>query len=157
MSRLEVKITQIKIISVIFQLIVLPKFPQFCKMTRLFSVVSEFSRLFLMRSFLYLQVTGTLIKSRTSLNFGQIGLLTTELAALERLKKKSHRLIMGKWCLHASSFIFDRIIVKVTGNGTGIKGRTCYISGLWCPWPIYMFFEMRGCKVRFVDDQKICF
>ena len=23
---------------------------------------------------------------------------------------------MGKWCLHASSFIFDRIIVKVAGN-----------------------------------------
>ena len=23
---------------------------------------------------------------------------------------------MGKWCLHASSFIFDRIIIKVAGN-----------------------------------------
>ena len=48
--------------------------------------VSTFSRLFLIRSFLYLQVTRTCIKSRTSLNFGQIGPLTTELAALERLK-----------------------------------------------------------------------
>ena len=48
--------------------------------------VSTFSRLLLIRSFLYLQVTRTCIKSRTSLNFGQIGLLTTELAALERLK-----------------------------------------------------------------------
>ena len=38
------------------------------------------------------------MKSRTSLNFGQIGPLTKELAALERLKK-SHRLIMGKCCL----------------------------------------------------------
>ena len=38
-----------------------------------------------------------------------------ELAALERLKI-SHRLIMGKWCLHASSFISDRIIIKVAGN-----------------------------------------
>ena len=45
----------------------------------LFSVV-------LIRSFLYLQVTRTCIKSRMSLNFGQIGPLTTELAALERLK-----------------------------------------------------------------------
>ena len=27
--------------------------------------------------------------------------------------KKFHRLIMGKCCLHASSFIFDRIIIKV--------------------------------------------
>ena len=23
---------------------------------------------------------------------------------------------MGKWCFHASSFIFDRIIIKVAGN-----------------------------------------
>ena len=74
-----------------------------------------FSRLFLIQSFLYLQVTRTCIKSRTISNFGQIRPLTTELAALERLKS-SHRLIMGKCCLHASSFIFDRIIIKVAGN-----------------------------------------
>ena len=48
--------------------------------------VSTFSRLFLIRSLLYLQVTRTCIKSRTSSNFHQIGPLTTELAALERLK-----------------------------------------------------------------------
>ena len=48
--------------------------------------VSTFSRLLMIRSFLYLQVTRTCIKSRTSSNFGQIGPLTTELAALERLK-----------------------------------------------------------------------
>ena len=48
--------------------------------------VSTFSWLFLIWSFLYLQVTRTCIKSRTSSNFGQIGLPTTELAALERLK-----------------------------------------------------------------------
>ena len=45
--------------------------------------VSTFSRLFLTRSFLYLQVTRTCIKSRTSSNFGQVRLLTTEFAALE--------------------------------------------------------------------------
>ena len=45
--------------------------------------VSTFSRLFFIRSFLYLQVTKTCIKSRTSSNFGQIGPLTTELAALD--------------------------------------------------------------------------
>ena len=55
------------------------------------------------------------MKSRTSSNFGQIGPLTTELAALERLKI-SHRLIMGKCCLHASSFMFYRIIIKAAGN-----------------------------------------
>ena len=48
--------------------------------------VSTFSRLLLIRSFLYFQVTRACIKSRTSLNFGQIGLLNMELAALERLK-----------------------------------------------------------------------
>ena len=48
--------------------------------------VSTFSRLFLIRSFLYLQIMMACIKSRTSSNFGQIGPLTTELAALERLK-----------------------------------------------------------------------
>ena len=69
--------------------------------------MSTFSRLFLIQSFLYLQVTRTCIKSRTSSNFSQIGPLTTELTALEVLKI-SHILIMGKWCLHASSFIFDR-------------------------------------------------
>ena len=48
--------------------------------------VSTFSQLFFIRSFLYLQVTRTCIISRTSSNFGQVGPLTTELAALERLK-----------------------------------------------------------------------
>ena len=71
--------------------------------------VSTFSRLFFIRSFLYLQVTRTCIKSRTSSNFRQIGPLTTELVALKRLKIS-----------HKSS-----------------------ISGLWFPWPMYMFFEMR--------------
>ena len=54
--------------------------------------VSSFSRLFVIWYFLYLQVTRTRIKSRTSLNFCQIGPLTTELYALER----SHWLWMGK-------------------------------------------------------------
>ena len=44
--------------------------------------VSTFSRLFFIRSFLYLQVMRTCIKSRTSSNFGQLGPLTTELAIL---------------------------------------------------------------------------
>ena len=48
--------------------------------------VSTFSRLLLIWSFLYLQVTRTCMKSWTSSNFGQIGPLTKELAALERLK-----------------------------------------------------------------------
>ena len=43
--------------------------------------VSTFSWLFLIRSFLYLQVTRTCIKSWTSLNFDKFRQLTTELAA----------------------------------------------------------------------------
>ena len=48
--------------------------------------VSIFSLLPLIWSFLYLLVMRTCIKSQTSLNFGQIGPLTMEIAALERLK-----------------------------------------------------------------------
>ena len=48
--------------------------------------VSTVSRLLLIRSFFYLKVTRTCIKSRTSSNFGQIGPLTMELVALELLK-----------------------------------------------------------------------
>ena len=70
---------------------------------------------FFIRFVLYLQVTRTCLKARTSLTFGKIGPLTMELAALERLKI-SHTLIIGKWCLQASSFIFDRIFVKLAGN-----------------------------------------
>ena len=76
-----------------------------------------------------LAVTRTCIKSCTSSNFGQIGPLTTELAALERLKK-SHRLSMGKWCPHARSFIFDRIIIKVAGNQDRHKSSVEFDFGL---------------------------
>ena len=51
------------------------------------NVVSTFSRLLLIRSFLYFQLTRTCIKSRTGSNFGQVGPLNRELAAPERLKK----------------------------------------------------------------------
>ena len=101
--------------------------------------VSTFSQLLLIQPFLYLQVKRSCIKSRTSSNFGQIGPLTTELAALERF---SHRLIMGKWCLHASSFIFDRIIIKVAGNQDRHKSLVEFDFGpnqpthfgITCPW-----------------------
>ena len=103
--------------------------------------VSTFSQLLLTRSFLYLHVTRTCIKSRTSSNFGQIGPLTTELAALEHLKK-SHRLTMGKWCLHASAFIFYQTIIKVAGYQDRHKSlvefdfgpnQTTHL-GVTCPW-----------------------
>ena len=49
--------------------------------------VATFSRLFLIGSFSYLQVTMTCIRAWMSSKFGQIRLQTTELAALERQKK----------------------------------------------------------------------
>ena len=58
--------------------------------------VSTFTRLFFIHSFLYLQVMMTCMRARKISNFGLIGLPTAELAALERLKKNPHRLIMGK-------------------------------------------------------------
>ena len=57
-------------------------------------------------------------------------------------KKISHRLIMGKWCLHASSFIFVRIIIIVAGNQDRHKSmvesdfgptQTTHF-GVTCPW-----------------------
>ena len=91
--------------------------------------VSIFSLLVLIRSLSNSQVTRTGIKSRTSSNFGQIGLLPMELGGLECLKI-SHRLtwIMGKWCCQASSFIFYLIFVKLVTR-TGIKSRTSSNSG----------------------------
>ena len=63
---------------------------------------------FLIGSSSFLQVRRTtIITSRASSKFGQIGLRTQELAALERLEKKTHILIMGKCCDHSSSFTFD--------------------------------------------------
>ena len=103
--------------------------------------VSTFSRLSLIRSFLYLQVTRICIKFRTNSNFGQIWPLTMELAALERLKI-SYRLIIEKCCLHDSSFIFDRIIIKVADNQDRHKNSDEFDFGpdqtthftVTCPW-----------------------
>ena len=59
-------------------------------------VMNTLAPLFLIGSSLYLQVMRTSITSRTSSQFGQIGPRTAELAALECLEKKTHRLIMGE-------------------------------------------------------------
>ena len=50
-------------------------------------VVSTQAPSFLIRSSSYLQVTRTSITSQTSSKFGQIGPMTAEQAALERMKK----------------------------------------------------------------------
>ena len=53
------------------------------------NIVSTLEPSFLIRSVLFLQVMRTIIKAWTSLNFGRIPLPTSELAALERLKKSN--------------------------------------------------------------------
>ena len=58
----------------------------------------------------------TYIRACMSSKFGRIRLRTTELAALERQKKKSHRLIMGKLRHHIFLAVFDRILFIVAGN-----------------------------------------
>ena len=69
--------------------------------------VTTFSRQFLIRSFSYLQVTRTYISAWMSSNLGQIPLLTTELAAFERLKNR---------CRHFFSVAIDQIHFKFVGN-----------------------------------------
>ena len=57
-------------------------------------------------------------------------------------KNISHRFIMGKCCLHASLFIFDRIIILVAGNQDRHKSSDEFDFGLdqttnfgvTCPW-----------------------
>ena len=73
--------------------------------------VATFSLLFFIRSFSNLQVTRTGIKFRTSLAKSDHSLHVPL-----SVWKISHRLIMGKWCLQASSFIFDRIFIKLALN-----------------------------------------
>ena len=51
---------------------------------------------FSIHSFLYLQVMIALMRALKSSNYSLIGPPTAELAALERLEKNPHRLIMGK-------------------------------------------------------------
>ena len=69
--------------------------------------VFTFSQLFLIESFSYLQVMRTYVKAYMSLNFGQVPPLTTELAALERLKNLCH---------HVISVDIDSIFFKLAGN-----------------------------------------
>ena len=85
----------------------------------------------------------TCITSRMSSNFDQIGQLTMELAALECLKKFPIGLLWENGvCMLAHSFLI-KSSSKLLVTRTGIKAQMSLISGLWFPWPIYMFFEMR--------------
>ena len=47
---------------------------------------------------------------------------------------------MGKWCLHASLFIFDRIIIKVAGNQDRHKSSDEFDFGPLVFMAHFMFF-----------------
>ena len=64
---------------------------------------------------------------------------------------------MGKWCLHASSFIFDRIIIKFAGNQDRHKSSDEFDFRPLVSMAHMYVTEMRGSQVELVDDQKICF
>ena len=75
----------------------------------------------------------TYIKAYTSLNFGQIPPLTTELAALERLKNRCH---------HVISVDIDPIFFKLAGNKNmhnimnefEFRPERTTDYGVSCPW-----------------------
>ena len=78
--------------------------------------MSSLAPSFLIGSSSYLQVTKISITSGTSSKFGQIGPRTAELAALERMKKNSHRLIMGKTLSSHFLGYFDWILFIFAGK-----------------------------------------
>ena len=106
--------------------------------------VSTFSRLFLIRFFVYLQVINEdMHKISEEFQFRPDRTTDYGVCCLERLKV-SHRLIMGKWCLHARSFIFDRIIIKAADNKDRHKSSDEFDFGPLVSMPqIYVFCYFR--------------
>ena len=50
---------------------------------------------------------------------------------------------MGKWCLHASSFIFDQVVIKVAGNQDRHKSSDEFDFGPLVSMAHLYVFEMR--------------
>ena len=51
---------------------------------------------------------------------------------------------MGKWCLHASSFIFDQVVIKVAGNQDRYKSSDEFVDfGPLVSMAHLYVFEMR--------------
>ena len=102
--------------------------------------VSTFSRLFLIRSFLYFAGNKDMHKISDEFEFRPDR--TTDYGVSCPWGLKKSKLIMGKWCLHASSFIFDRIVIKVAGNQDRHKSSNEFDFGMdqttnfgvTCPW-----------------------
>ena len=87
----------------------------------MFNVVSTLAPSFFIGSSLFLQVSRTVIKAWMGLKFSKIGPGSTELAALERLKKFSVVLQWEKCCEHSGAFIFEWIFTFLAGNNNNHK------------------------------------
>ena len=113
--------------------------------------VSTFSRLLLIRSFLYLQVTRICIKSRKRSNFDLIRPLTTELAALERLKKfpidlwweNGVYLLAQSFLIESSSkLLVTRTGIKVWSSSNLGRIRPLILKLLALEWRKFHTFEL---------------
>ena len=76
---------------------------------------------FLIGSSSFLQATRTLIKSQMGSKLDSIRQKTYELAALERLEKKTIDFKWEKRCDHSSTFIFQWIFIILAGNKVSHK------------------------------------
>ena len=95
--------------------------------------VITFFRLFLIGSFSNLQVMRTYIKAYMSLDFGQIPPLTTELAALERLKNRCHHIISVDIDPIFFKFAGNKVMHNIMNEFEFWPGRTTNY-GVSCPW-----------------------
>ena len=123
--------------------------------------VSTFSQLLLTRSFLYLQVTRTCIKSRSS-NFGQIGPLTTELAALEHLKnfpwENGVSMLARSFFIKSSSkLLVTRTDIKAWSSLNLGRIRPLILELLALKWRKFHTFELEYLWSQLVNlDQILC-
>ena len=74
----------------------------------MYNVVNTLAPLFLIGSSSFSQVRRTIIKSRPSSKFDQIGLWTAELAALGRLEKSPIKMKALEWSQHYTAFFQTR-------------------------------------------------
>ena len=77
------------------------------------TVVNTLAPTFSIGSYSFFRVTRTTLKSRQILNLRQFGPRATELAALERIEKKSHKLIMGGITLAWMSSNFGKFATEL--------------------------------------------
>ena len=102
------------------------------------NTVSVFSQSPLIRPLSNLQVMRTGIKSRMSLNLGQVGLFTMELSSLSI----PIYFEWGKWCLHLFLVTMNSVFIKPTGNKNRYKILVkfrfrSYLTShfeITCPW-----------------------